>query len=159
MSNLPLRDIHLPEPVGFWPLAPGWWLLIFTALTCGLLLIPRWRRSRTRSVIKLALRELATLETRAGLSPQETCLHLSILLRRVCLSLYPRERVAGLAGDDWLIFLDQAFSEPRFMTGIGRQLIEAPYRSGAELTPDDLTALLTLSRDWLQSRKSGKFRP
>ena len=27
-----LRDIHLPEPISWWPLAPGWWLLIIIAL-------------------------------------------------------------------------------------------------------------------------------
>ena len=25
---LPLRDLHLPEAVGWWPLAPGWWGVI-----------------------------------------------------------------------------------------------------------------------------------
>ncbi len=24
-SELPLRDLHLPDAVGWWPLAPGWW--------------------------------------------------------------------------------------------------------------------------------------
>jgi hypothetical protein len=27
-----LRDIHLPPPAGWWPLAPGWWILIGIAL-------------------------------------------------------------------------------------------------------------------------------
>lgn len=27
-----LRDIHLPEPIGWWPLAIGWYILIALAL-------------------------------------------------------------------------------------------------------------------------------
>ena len=26
-AALPLRDLRLPEPVGWWPPAPGWWIL------------------------------------------------------------------------------------------------------------------------------------
>ena len=25
-----LRDIQLPEPISWWPLAPGWWVLIIS---------------------------------------------------------------------------------------------------------------------------------
>ena len=25
---LTLRDIHLPEPISWWPIAPGWWIII-----------------------------------------------------------------------------------------------------------------------------------
>ena len=27
-NALPLRDLHLPEAIGWWPLAPGWWVLL-----------------------------------------------------------------------------------------------------------------------------------
>ena len=27
-EQIPLRDLHLPEAIGLWPLAPGWWVTI-----------------------------------------------------------------------------------------------------------------------------------
>ena len=31
-NALPLRDLHLPDAIGWWPLAPGWWVLIALSL-------------------------------------------------------------------------------------------------------------------------------
>ena len=46
-AEIPIRDLHLPEPVGWWPLAPGWWLLITIAvLGIGWLLLRALRRYR-----------------------------------------------------------------------------------------------------------------
>ena len=44
-DSLPLRDIHLPAPLGWWPLAPGWWIvgaLVFALLIAGLIWL--WKR-------------------------------------------------------------------------------------------------------------------
>ena len=37
-KQIPLRDLHLPEVVGWWPLAPGWWVLLaMLVIACGFL--------------------------------------------------------------------------------------------------------------------------
>ncbi|MGB5726303.1 MAG: DUF4381 domain-containing protein, partial [Thiogranum sp.] len=47
-SELPLRDIHLPDPLSWWPPAPGWWLLLTLLVAIALLggyLLHRYRRN------------------------------------------------------------------------------------------------------------------
>ncbi|OLP57685.1 hypothetical protein BJF92_07660 [Rhizobium rhizosphaerae] len=94
-----LRDIHLPQPIGWWPLAPGWWALI--ALVCAFLVAALvWTWMRRRSARFLALRELEAI------SPErqdEFLTQISSLLRRVA-----RRRSAGadvLTGAAWSAFL------------------------------------------------------
>ncbi|MGI9211574.1 MAG: DUF4381 domain-containing protein [Methylococcaceae bacterium] len=156
MHDLPLRDIHLPEPLGLWPLAPGWGLLLLVLLQVliGWLL---WRRWRAQSIIRLAMAQILELEQRDDLPLAERCSRLSCLLRQVCLSLYPRETVAGLTGESWLAFLDQRLKQPGFSAGIGRHLLVAPYEPNPTLTRDHMLALLKLSRAWLKRQpKPGK---
>ena len=43
-----LRDIHLPDTGGFWPPAPGWWLLALLSLTALALAVLWWRRHLRR---------------------------------------------------------------------------------------------------------------
>ncbi|GAB6048729.1 hypothetical protein JCM19379_25610 [Methyloparacoccus murrellii] len=147
IEQLPLRDIHLPEPIGWWPPAPGWWGLavLVLALMAGLALW--WRRRRRRpGPVQIALANIARLEADATLSPVQKAQALSILMRRVALSLYPRETVAGLSGEDWLRWLDEVGPRPLFSEGHGRGLVSMPY------APDpagQLEALLAHCRTWL----------
>lgn len=157
--DLPLRDIHLPDPVGWWPPAPGWWLLSFVTLASIAFALWLWRRRQRSTIKKLALRELELIAADSGdvgAKPQR----LAILLRRVCLSTYPREDVAGLAGDAWLSFLDGTLGDRRFSEGVGRLLLEAPYRRESEF---DSESLLALCREWLmrlpEPAKSDRAKP
>ena len=143
--NLPLRDIHLPEPIGWWPPAPGWWLLLFGILSAVLLSAWLWRRWRRLTVKKLALRELDRIEQEAS-DPRERLQELAILLRRASLSIYPREEVAGLTGETWLLFLDRQLGDRHFSEGAGRLLLEAPYRREID---SDAASLLALCREWV----------
>ncbi|MBE0434593.1 MAG: DUF4381 domain-containing protein [Methylomicrobium sp.] len=152
---LPLRDIHLPEPFGFWPPALGWWL---AALGIVILLVSTvWliRRLTRKSALKSARRLLAELKQDPSLGPAEKVSRLSVLLRRVAISLSAREQSAGLIGQAWLNHLDASLPDKPFSNGIGRQLIEIPYRN--ELPPEtDVLALFELCERWLKAQKRNK---
>lgn len=154
--DLPLRDIHLPAPIGWWPPAPGWWLLLFGIPALLLLSVWLWRFLRRQTPKKLALREWEAI-VRSDAAAVEKTRQLAILLRRVCLSVYPREEVAGLTGEAWLAFLDAPLKHKGFSEGVGRLLLDTPYRRDAQL---DVEALAALCREWLNSLpRSGPPRP
>jgi len=148
MEPLPLRDIHLPDPISWWPPAIGWWIVSAAALlliVTAVGLVRRWRRV---TVAKLALRELDALQTDTTLTTAEKLRKLSVLLRRAGLSAFPREEVAGLTGEAWLEWLDRPLKTPRFSQGAGRALLDAPYRPAGKA---DMDGLMALCRDWLKT--------
>lgn len=128
MESLPLRDIHLPDPIGWWPLAPGWWGLLALLISLIGILVYVIRRRRRVTPIKQALAELAQLEADGEMTAVQKVQALSILMKRVALSFRSREEVAGLAGQDWLKLLDQLFDSDQYTQGAGRYLAESPYR-------------------------------
>jgi hypothetical protein len=148
--TLPLRDLHLPEPVGWWPLAPGWWILL--TVTTGAIGYVLWRvlEWRRRSAPRrYALRELARYESsyREHKDPVTLGKQLSELLRRGMLAYASREEIAGMTGEDWLIWLDRGMPLPYFHTEAGKSLLELPYRNPQDDFSDvDIDSLLTAVR-------------
>ena len=143
---LPLRDLHLPEPVSWWPLAPGWWILIAVALVVIAWLLLRqlrlWRRNAPR---RFALRELAGFEADylQHRNPVVLAKQVSELLRRTMLAYTPRKRIAGLTGEQWLGWLDEGLPVPYFHTEGGKSLLTLPYRDpSSEVADADINALL-----------------
>lgn len=153
-ATLNLRDIHLPHPVSWWPPAPGWWALLFL---CLLVVFSVWffrLIKHKRSVRVAAFKELQIISNTFS---QKRDAHklvksLSILLRRICLSYFPRTEVAGLTGEKWLAFLDNCLDwgnvPDRFSQGAGRILITAPYQPQAVLHGE---ALLNLCQHWIKA--------
>ncbi|MGH8560167.1 MAG: DUF4381 domain-containing protein [Methylococcales bacterium] len=147
-SKLPLRDWHGPEAVGWWPPAPGWWIVLFAAILLGFAVVWLWRRLTRTSVKKLARKEFKCLRLNPDLSDTDRVRQLSILIRRICLSIYPRAEIAGLTGMNWLLILDKTLDEPSFSEGPGKVLLDAPYRRDAEL---DYESLFSLCERWIET--------
>jgi len=154
-SELPLRDIHLPDPVSWWPPAPGWWLLLALLVAIALLsgfLHHRYRRNALQRAARQALHRIGEDYRQSG-DTRLLVQQLSILLRRVGLSRYPRQQVAGLTGCTWLSLLDRTLPGEEFQQGAGRVLIEAPYSLDSRV---DGPALLRLCERWLRQQSKAK---
>ena len=152
-----LRDIHLPEAVSLWPLAPGWWLLAAIPLA-ALLLALLERRRRQRSVRRAALHELDALEAEVcgGLETGEIASRLQALLRRVALVRRGRVEVALLHGPSWFEVLagPDGRRGPLFPVEVARRLEEAVY-AGPTADPEasERDAWIAAARRFIRSER------
>lgn len=155
-----LRDIHLPARISWWPPAPGWWLLAAAILLPALALYGLHRHRRRNHWRRFALGELARLrelhESQQS-TPRALVSELSILLRRVAVSRFPREETAALSGEEWLAFLDRSLGEnAAFQSDAGRLLTTVPYRPEMDIDPASLSTLFALGERWLKKLPGGK---
>lgn len=146
-----LRDIHLPAPVSWWPPAPGWWLAGFVALAVAAWLtyfLRRWfLRNRYR---KVALNKLFLLDRNEKERASAVLEEIAALLRRVAMQTYGRQRVAPLAGDAWLAFLDQTGNTSEFSSGAARVLGSERYRPAVEA---DIDQVLGIAKKWIREHR------
>jgi hypothetical protein len=147
-AELPLRDIHLPAPVSWWPPAPGWWLLALALLLASLMVWLWLRHRRRRRWARAALAELETLDAafRVDGNAHRLCREVSLLLRRIALLDRATPEQAALTGEDWLAWLDRPLDGRMFQTGPGRVLLHGPYDPKIEVDAD---ALVELCRRWI----------
>ncbi|MEG3219228.1 DUF4381 domain-containing protein [Vibrio gigantis] len=109
---LDLSPVITPDAPTWWPLAWGWWALIVTAIILiALVFFIVKRRKNNQQPKQEALSYFTNSQSSNCLSPSEA----QRILRQAALSYFPREKVAGLAGDDWLKFLDAQLKKPLFV--------------------------------------------
>lgn len=158
-NQLLLKDIHLPEAVGWWPPAIGWWLLAILMLLLMAFLYGFYKRLIRKTAMKTAKKNLAAIKVNPALDNNQKLRELSMLIRRVAISVYPRSEVASLTGRQWLAFLDKSVTGAPFSDGCGQLLVEAPYRNRTPGDPE-ISQLLSLCEDWLKAQmKQAKRKP
>jgi hypothetical protein len=92
-----LKDIHLPDAVNNYPIAPGWWLIVLTVLVLLVFTGLRLRRYIVKRKAKnLALRQLANANDTVAVVNT---------LKWSLLAYFPRSQVAHLSGDNLKAFL------------------------------------------------------
>jgi Domain of unknown function (DUF4381) len=158
-SKLPLRDLHLPPAIGWWPPAPGWWVL--AVLVPLLICLGYWayRRITRKTAFKAAIKLLSDIKLDTQRDNRQKIREISILLRRMALTVDSGRDCAALTGARWLAFLDQTLpsnnNPPLFSQGIGGLLADLPYRRQAP-SDDDISQLIALCERWLKAQKKRK---
>lgn len=146
-----LRDIHLPEPGGFWPPAPGWWVLL--ALMVGL---STWatlailKKRRRNQWLKTALAELTKLAA-AQQHDQRWFNEVNQLLKRAARVKFPHQRPESLSGEAWVHFL--AETSPRQPTddkALFRSLVASCWRPEPASNPQQT---VSAARRWLEAQR------
>jgi cbb3-type cytochrome oxidase subunit 3 len=61
-TPLPLKDIHLPEAISWWPPAIGWWLLLVLIPLTVFILVWAYRYLTRKTAVKTAKKLLLTLK-------------------------------------------------------------------------------------------------
>jgi hypothetical protein len=138
-----LIPITPPPEVPLTPQTVGWLLVAVVAVAALGFLTSVWvRRYRANAYRRAALAALRD----AGDDPVK----IAQVLRRTAIAAFPRAKVAGLIGADWLQFLDRTCAQITLsQTDAGRTLLNAPYTDTA---PN--TQLTELARRWIRSHNS-----
>jgi hypothetical protein len=147
-----LKDIHTPDPVAWWPLALGWWVVIFIGVVLLIALI-LWalKRKRQRRYVTQAQTELQALAN-SKLNTNEFIAAVNGILKRVALHRNRNYKIGTLSGQAWLAYLDQSLAKnsTAFREGCGRALGEAAYQPSPEV---DHKAVTALAKRWISQHK------
>ncbi len=151
-----LADIHLPEPVSFWPPAPGWWLLAVLLLIGAALLVRQLLKQREkRKICQYALAELDRCLQRMANStdePDQAQLHyineVNSVLRRVALVHFPQRNVASLSGSAWVDFIREKGDSSLLDEELAKALSHGRFQPRCDVDADALNAL---GHAWVKS--------
>ncbi len=96
-----LHDIMMPDFISWWPLQPVCWVALFLLCVSLLMFVLYWKKlSAQNTYRKLALQELQHICERKSWH------EMPVLLKRCALAAWPREEIAALSGNQWILWLN-----------------------------------------------------
>ena len=145
MDNLPeLRDIHLPDEVSVFPLAYGWWIVIFCILAAPFIVrfLIYVKKNSKKVYAYMLLKKLTKTNSISSV------VSVSELLKRICIYKYPE--AVNLFGKKWIDFLNNHCSE-KLLSSPAMLLSDAPYiaENTANFSEKDYADLYAYCKKWI----------
>jgi hypothetical protein len=142
-----LKDIHLPDAVSWWPLAPGWWIL-GALLVAGLAYTGHflWQRHHAFTYRRQALQQIKQLPSN---SQHQRITDLFVLLKRVAVSAYPELNLSSLNQAEFIDFLKKTTPKAGFdQLPADWQILF--YANNSEVPVELVDQLLFSSTRWIK---------
>ena len=106
-----LHDIQLPDPVGWWPLAFSWWILIFAIISIIAGATWYYFDLKRRNIYRRsAIQNIDEILSQANLNDNDKIAMINATVKRVALTAYGRLSTASLNDQAWLNFLAETAS-------------------------------------------------
>lgn len=151
----PLANLHplrQPELIGWWPLAPGWWLLLcLVIITVAVLIYLLRKHYKKNAYRRRALRQLQSLHAQYQMegNARGYLARINALLKSVALLAYPRSTVAPQHGEPWRKFLNLSLPPD---TQLPSDFDNAIYQSHE---PDiDMAQLHRAAQQWIKKHRA-----
>lgn len=144
-----LKDIQVPDPVGWWPLSQTL-IGLFVGLG-GILIGLSWyylnqrKNNRYRQEAMSAFKKALA----AANTPQEKLQIANKLLKQVAITNYGRQTVANLSGQAWVNFLHKTalyINQPDCL----QECLESIYRPSTSLSEAETQQTLTYAMQWIK---------
>lgn len=150
-----MKDIHGLGYISWWPIAPGWWLLIAMVIffSFAFYLLYQFLLERRRKIAWKIEAEniLWKLEKDNNKPIKDKVVSVSILLRKLAMRRFGRSSCARLEGKDWLRWLTQNDPAGFNWEREGQLLIIAPY--APDIAPElavDFEKILKATHQWVK---------
>ena len=149
-----LKDIQLPDPVGWWPLAFSWWVLIFSVIVIFFsiiwFLLDRHKRTAYR---REAEHKLQAINDNPQLDTQQQIVQINGLLKQVAITVYGRQKIAGLNEQAWLAFLKstaQFIEQPDVLATLLNQVYQPQNALDEHELKRNLATWQGYARQWIK---------
>ena len=148
-----LHDIQLPEPIGWWPLAFSWWIMIFSVTSILIGILWYYLDLKRRNAYRVtALQQLKQILQQPQTHDYQKIERINRLIKQVAITTYGRNQTAHLHDQEWVSFLADTSSyipQPDNLLEV-MQLAYQNTRSAPEGAPAALNTLATYARKWIK---------
>ncbi|WP_100641987.1 DUF4381 domain-containing protein [Alteromonas facilis] len=146
-----LHDISLAQPVDWWPLAWGWWVVIICALaiTTSLIVIV-WRHRKNNRVRRAALAQIDSLDINSDFLARAG--QINAILKQVVRHYFPVETSVSLHGAEWQHFMQTQLPQRyhKQFVALSEHTFTLHYKPQTAVSKDIADAYKDAARLWLK---------